>query len=181
MAFRPIQLVTDFITKLRDDQIVLLTALVSAAMLAGAHSFERFGNMPPCPLCLEQRETYWAAIFFALIAIGLWRWAKTKETAWPYLPSAAIVASLTYGAYLAGYHAGIEQKWWPGPTSCTASGNQLSIEEMLAQTDMQVVLCDKIPWSLFGISMAGYNFLIGCGLTLFAAIPLYRFLKERRS
>ena len=31
-----------------------------------------------------------------------------------------------------------------------------------------VVRCDEIAWSLFGISMAGYNFLISLALAVFA-------------
>jgi disulfide bond formation protein DsbB len=28
-----------------------------------------------------------------------------------------------------------------------------------------VVRCDEVPWSLFGISLAGYNAIIAAGLT----------------
>jgi len=36
--------------------------VISAAMLAAAHAFERFGGLDPCNLCLKQREVYWAAL-----------------------------------------------------------------------------------------------------------------------
>ena len=62
------------------------------------------------------------------------------------------------GAAVAVYHVGIEQHWWRGPTSCTAASTPASLEELKAQImATPVVFCDKIPWSLFGISMAGYN------------------------
>jgi disulfide bond formation protein DsbB len=72
---------------------------------------------------------------------------------------AALVA--LYGAYLAGYHAGIEYKWWPGPAECTGGGiavpNQGGLLEGLSSSE--IVFCDKVAWSMLGISMAGYNFL----------------------
>jgi len=41
-------------------------ALAAAlAMLGAAHAFERFGGLPPCSLCLKQREVYWAAVAIA--------------------------------------------------------------------------------------------------------------------
>ena len=41
-----------------------------------------------------------------------------------------------------------------------------------------MVRCDEIAWSLLGISMAGYNFILSIGLSL---IPVYTILKWKRS
>ena len=65
-------------------------------------------------------------------------------------------------AGLGGHHAGVEQHWWPGPTACTggASGAS-SIDQLRAMMHQQrIVQCDSISWTLFGISMAAYNFLL---------------------
>jgi disulfide bond formation protein DsbB len=38
----------------------------------------------------------------------------------------------------------------------------------------EVVRCDEVPWSLFGISLAGFNFMISAALAVFslsAALP----------
>jgi disulfide bond formation protein DsbB len=164
----------EFVKSLSDTAVIKITAALSAATLAGAHGFENFANLPPCPLCLDQREAYWAAIAFALLALGALKWDKTKHTHLPIFFIGAIVIALAYGAYLAGYHTGIEQKWWPGPTTCTGAGAALTIEQMLSQTDAKIVMCDVIPWSLFGISLAGYNLLIALGLAAFASIPILR-------
>jgi disulfide bond formation protein DsbB len=164
----------EFVKSLSDRVIIGITAAVSAATLAGAHGFENFANLPPCPLCLDQREPYWAAIALALLALGALKWDKLKDTRLPIFLMGAIVLALGYGAYLAGYHTGIEQKWWPGPATCTGAGAALTIEQMLGQTDAKIVMCDEIPWSLFGISLAGYNLLIALGLTAFASIPILR-------
>ena len=37
----------------------------SLAMLGAAHAFERFAGLPPCNLCLRQREVFWAAVVIA--------------------------------------------------------------------------------------------------------------------
>ena len=49
----------------------LVAALVSAAMLAIAHAFERFGGLAPCTLCLRQREVYWVALAVGLVGFAL--------------------------------------------------------------------------------------------------------------
>lgn len=46
-----------------------------------------------------------------------------------------------------------------------------TIEELRAQIlAAPVVRCDEVPWSLFAISMAGYNVLASLGLFVASAI-----------
>ncbi len=46
-----------------------------------------------------------------------------------------------------------------------------TIEELRAQIlAAPVVRCDVVPWSLFGVSMAGYNVLASLGLAVASAI-----------
>jgi disulfide bond formation protein DsbB len=42
-----------------------------------------------------------------------------------------------------------------------------------------VVRCDEVAWSLFGISMAGYNALISLGLAVFGLAALRHDLRRR--
>lgn len=46
-----------------------LTLAASVAMLAGAWSFQLFGGLQPCPLCLYQRWPYWIVVVFAGLAV----------------------------------------------------------------------------------------------------------------
>jgi disulfide bond formation protein DsbB len=67
------------------------------------------------------------------------------------------------------YHAGIEWKFWAGPAACAAAtlaqpGDILSS----LKEPVRVVACDEAPSRLLGISLAGYNALIGAALALFA-------------
>jgi len=70
------------------------------------------------------------------------------------------------GAGIAFYHAGVEQHWWEGPTTCTSQGIAgLSGEDLMAQImDAPIVRCDEIPWSMFGLSMAAWNGVVSLGL-----------------
>ena len=62
---------------------------------------------------------------------------------------------------MAGYHAGVEWQLWEGPAGCTASlaagASAADLVDQLLATP--VVRCDDVPWSLFGLSMAGWNTL----------------------
>ncbi|MBV9997193.1 MAG: disulfide bond formation protein B [Caulobacteraceae bacterium] len=143
---------------------------LSAAMLAIAHGFQTFGGLAPCHLCLKQREVYWTA----LVPAGLG--AALSPT--PYgaasrrLVGAALVLVFGYGAYLAGFHAGAEWKWWPAPASCASTGVRVSVQDLqalLAGAGARAPACDEAPWRLLGLSMAGWNFLASLALVGFSA------------
>ena len=63
------------------------------------------------------------------------------------------------GAGVAGYHAGVEWKFWPGPESCTGAGkiDVSSIKELLAGGPTKMPMCDRPAWIFLGVSMAGWN------------------------
>ena len=70
--------------------------------------------------------------------------------------------SIIISGAIALYHVGIEYDWWSGPSTCTSDGalpNTLS--ELHANGNINLITrCDKVPWSLFGFSLAFYNLLI---------------------
>jgi disulfide bond formation protein DsbB len=127
-------------------------------MLLGAYAFQHLGGMAPCKLCLWQRWPHAAAILIGVIIL------LTKQCRLAWLGA---VAALTTSA-IGFYHAGVEQGWWEGPTSCTSTGiANLSSEELLNQIlTAPLVRCDDIAWQLAGISMAGWNAIISLGLAV---------------
>jgi disulfide bond formation protein DsbB len=148
----------------------LLLLLASAAVLAIALAFQLIGGLQPCELCLDQRWPYYAVIAFAAPAFVAGR--RGAAVAFLWLAALAFLA----GAGLAFYHVGVEQHWIAGPTACTSSGGPAaSIEEfrrrLLAQ---QVVQCDEVQWSLFGLSLAGWNVVVSLALALFCLLALRR-------
>ncbi len=138
---------------------IALATFGSFSLLIGAFIFQAFGYAP-CAMCLWQRWPHGVAI-----VIGILFFITNKKY---FLPLGAISVATTGG--IGAFHVGVEQKWWEGPSSCTNSGNAfagLSGNDLLPSAPLQVekiVFCDDIVWELFGISMAGYNFLISIAL-----------------
>jgi len=144
---------------------LLFAAAASAVLLAIAHGFETFGRLPPCELCLHQREGYWIALAVALVGVAgskVWRSAPRAV--------ALLLGFIFLGeAALAAYHAGVEWRWWPGPASCTGGHGVVKPSDMLALLKgarMTVVQCDQAAWRLLGLSMAGWNALVALTLAL---------------
>jgi disulfide bond formation protein DsbB len=148
--------------------------IASAVVLGAALLSQYWGGLAPCELCLLQRWPWRAAILVSLIALVF-----GSRAAQPWV-SLGLAAVFVIGAGLAFYHVGVEQKWFAGPAACTASqGAATTIEEMKRQImGTAPVLCDKVQWSLFGVSLAGWNFLASLGM---AAVCLFAFARSRRA
>ncbi|MEM7663904.1 MAG: disulfide bond formation protein B [Pseudomonadota bacterium] len=144
----------------------LLAILASVAMLAGAHAFEAIGKMAPCPLCLRQRDIYWAAIAMAATGLILWQ----REPASRKLIALNVMLGLVFltGAVVAGYHAGVEWKFWQGPAGCSGGVGDISNIDLSSALDRPIatVSCTDAPWRMLGISMAGYNSAISAALAV---------------
>lgn len=151
------------------DHWALAAACASAAMLAAAHGFETFGGLPPCHLCLYQRDVYWTALSVGIagFALGYMRLAWAGRTAGYFLTLIFLV-----GAGIAAYHAGVEWKWWPGPASCTGGGavNAGQLAAFMSGAKSLPPQCDVAAWRMFGVSMAGYNAVISVVLVALSAI-----------
>ncbi len=143
---------------------------IAAATLAGAWFFQLVLEILPCPLCLEQRYAYYFAVpFAALVAFAAARGAPRGVV----LAGLAILALAALGnAVLGGYHAGVEWKFWQGPTDCTGPivnfGKAGSLFDNLDK--VKVVRCDEVQFRFLGISLAGYNVLISL---LMAAVAVW--------
>lgn len=76
------------------------------------------------------------------------------------------------GAGLAGYHVGVEYKWWAGPSGCGGGTGLADNTEALLQAlqNEKIVRCDEVAFTLFGLSMAGYNFLASLGLAALSGL-----------
>lgn len=128
--------------------------------LGAAFAFQYIGGLAPCILCIWQRYPYGVAIALGLVAFLL---AGKPQAARALIALAGLV--FLADAAIAAFHVGVEQKWWEGTAECGGSlAAGVSAEELKAQLlAAPVVRCDEVPWSLFGISMAGYNFLLALG------------------
>jgi disulfide bond formation protein DsbB len=83
---------------------------------------------------------------------------------------ATLAAVMVVGVALGAYHAGVEWKFWAGPTDCTGPINDFGTAGNLLQ-QMQttsVIRCDEAAWRFLGLSLAGYNALISAVLAFIA-------------
>lgn len=146
------------------DLALGVSLLTSVGLLAGAHVFEAFGYLP-CALCLDQREAHWAAAAVAIGGLAASRLLKAPMAAAAAVGAAALVYAVSAG--LAFFHTGVEFGYWP-PLGCDASlaPDTMSVSD-LAQAlapGARAISCTEAQWRLFGVSMAGYNFLASAGL-----------------
>ena len=142
-------------------QALLFSGLISFSVLASAISFEFFFDLAPCKLCIWQRWPH--VIIIAITILGLSILNKT----WILL---LISLSAIVTGIIGFYHTGIEQGWWSGPLGCS---NQFESETDISTLttlllETPVVKCDEIVWSLFNISMAGWNSLVSFFIAIFS-------------
>jgi disulfide bond formation protein DsbB len=140
-----------------DKILVGLSFALGLATIAGAWGSQLIGGLVPCELCLEQRMAYyWGLPVLALVLI---LWNRLPLPVW-YLAVAIGAAIFVRSTYMAGYHAGVEWGFWPGPTACTGTGTSLSFNDLSAGALKPVIACDAVQFRFLGISLAGYNALI---------------------
>ncbi|HWE47238.1 MAG TPA: disulfide bond formation protein B [Caulobacteraceae bacterium] len=154
---------------------VAFAFLASVAALATAHAFESFGGLAPCHLCLKQRDIYWFAIAISLPATVWALFFRSRGT--PKLAALLLFGVFVAGTVIATFHAGVEMKWWKGPSTCTGSpggGFDMAVmKAMLAGKHVATPMCDVIAWKMGGLTMAGYNAIasaILAGISLVASI-----------
>ena len=128
-----------------------LVIAVPALLLGGAYIGQYAFGLYPCEMCLWQRWPHFAAIGLALLAH-----VAPRPRLWVALAALAILVSGAIGAF----HAGVEYGWWEGVTGCATAIGGDGADPLAAIMDAPLVRCDQAPWSIAGISLAGFNFLI---------------------
>ena len=141
----------------------LIAFAVPAGLLAGAYVSQYAFGLYPCEMCWWQRYAHFAALVPAILAFVI-----PPQRLWTALAGLAILASGLIGLF----HAGVEYGWWDGITACSAmlSDEGSSALEQIMNTPL--VRCDEPQWTLLGISLAGFNFLISVAgaLAVFALL-----------
>ena len=141
---------------------------VPALLLAGAYTSEYGFGLFPCEMCWWQRYPHFAAVALALLST-----AAQPRRLWIALAALAILASGLVGAF----HAGVEYGWWEGITAC-ASNIEAGGDPLAAIMNAPLVRCDVAPWTLAGISLAGFNALV----SVTSAVAIFVLVaKDRRA
>jgi disulfide bond formation protein DsbB len=133
-----------------------------AAILIGAYIFEALGYAP-CELCLMQRWAYYVGIpFAAFMALAKPRWMGPGLVALGFI----LIANAIFGVF----HAGVEWKWWDGPSTCSGTG---ALSEGLPNLLKPGVMCNEAAIRIAGLSLAGWNAII-CGTLAVLALRATR-------
>ena len=128
-------------------------------LLVGAYVSQYGFGLYPCEMCWWQRWPHFAAVALALVSF----FAPPRRL-WVALAAGGILTSGLIGLF----HAGVEYGWWEGITSCASIPLTSEGESALdAIMNAPVVRCDEPAWTLLGISLAGFNFLISAAGSLF--------------
>ena len=130
-----------------------LALILPAALLGGAYVSQYGFGLYPCEMCWWQRYPHFVALGFAVLAF-----VAPPQRLWVALAALAVIVSGAIG----GFHAGVEYGWWEGLTACSTTIAGDSDDPLAAILAAPVIRCDVAPWDLFGISLAGWNFLISC-------------------
>lgn len=137
-------------TALKRAQYIAL--LLPAALLGGAYISQYGFGLYPCEMCWWQRWPHFAAAPLALLSF---------ITALKRLLTALAGAAVLISGLIGGFHAGVEYGWWEGITGCSlpvvAEDGGSALDAIMSAP---LVRCDAAPWDLFGISLAGWNFLV---------------------
>jgi disulfide bond formation protein DsbB len=138
----------------RFQQARLLALLLPAALLAGAFGSQYIGGLAPCEMCYWQRWPHEAAVVIALFTFT----GRSELTNRILLLLAATAIAVSGG--IGVFHAGVEYGWWEGLTQCSTmpgAGGGNIIDDIMKTP---LVRCDVPQWTLFGISLAGYNAIV---------------------
>ena len=145
------------------DQARALALGIPVALLGGAYISQYGFGLFPCEMCLWQRYPHFAAVGLALLS-----YTMVPNRAWAALAGLAVLTSGLIG----GFHAGVEYGWWEGITGCSSLPSTIDVMDVNAAP---LVRCDVAPWDLFGVSLAGWNFLISTiGGAAIVALAAYR-------
>lgn len=156
-------------------------ASLAAAMLFAVHALETWGDYPPCELCLRAREVVWTAFYAALVGLApavllpRARWPRP----WVRVGVVTVGVAFAVATGLAAYHAGVEWRWWPGPTACTGGhAGPVSAADVRAVLSgartVHMVRCDEAAFRIAGLSLAGWNAPVSAALALGSLLVLLR-------
>jgi disulfide bond formation protein DsbB len=142
----------------------LIALLLPLALVGGAHLSQAFG-LVPCEMCWWQRWPHYAAAIVAALSFVVP--GRVTQTLFVLFAAVLIAVSGAIGVF----HAGVEYHWWQGITACTAHATVADPMAMLNEALRRpLIRCDVAQWSLFGISLAGFNaiFSLGGAAVIFA-------------
>jgi disulfide bond formation protein DsbB len=160
------------------ERLALVVLGVGVFTLITALFFEHVGGYQPCELCLKERVIYYLSAPAGLIAYLLA--SRRPALAMPLLALCGV--GYLANTVLAAYHAGVEWRFWAGPSSCTGLGDvATSVNDLLGKIKTErPVPCDVAQFRFAGISFAGYDALLSLGMAAFIFVAIALRFNHRR-
>ena len=113
-----------------------------------------------CKLCLYQRVPYIFAIFISFIGYNYFKNDKILIL---------IILIFSISALISGYHFGIENNIFKEFSGCTTGTLEIiDKSELLKSLNENVSSCKDVNFKLFGISLAGINFILSLLIIIYS-------------
>lgn len=147
----------------------VIVTIGMAVIILSALALQYLGGYVPCELCLKERWPYYIGIPVVVLA-GLASALRLPPAVPRGLLGLAVVIMLV-GAGLSVYHAGVEWKFWEGPSSCTSSLNAIAkttgglLDDLSNQHGPS---CSDAALRVLGLSLSGWNVIVSLILALIA-------------
>jgi disulfide bond formation protein DsbB len=153
--------------RLSASAVAGIALLFAAAVILAALAFEHIGGYTPCPLCLQQRYSYYLGIPALAAALVLLRLSHRNAAA---AILAAVGVAFLVNAGLAVYQAGAEWRFWDPPATCATPTQLPTFDVKSMNLDRVPASCGVASWRFLGLSFAGWNAVASAGLAAGAAL-----------
>ena len=152
--------------------ILLFVSLFSIGIALIA---EFFYGLQPCELCLKQRHPYYLFILLILFIFFI----PILHKIFIYI---IVQIGALYGIFYSLWHVGVENKLIMGPSSCSAglliSESTIDLKKQILKKE--VISCEEVIWSFFGISAASLNAILLLFIFVINALYIYRIWKRKK-
>tara|TARA_Y100000768_G_scaffold317598_1_gene252864 strand:- start:454 stop:933 length:480 start_codon:yes stop_codon:yes gene_type:complete len=132
-----------------------LLFIISLFSISSALFAEYIYGLQPCELCLKQRHPYY---LFMLILLCIFFIPKLYK----FYAFLLIQLGAIYGIFYSVWHVGVENNFISAPSGCSSglslSENTADLKEQILSK--QVISCDEVVWSMFGLSAASINTIV---------------------
>ena len=135
---------------LKRKNIYLLIFVYSIFAILSAVYIEKVLGYLPCKLCIYQRIPFLISIFVCFL--GYYYFKSDRILI-------GLIVLFVLNTVLSGYHFGIENGIFEEYTGCTNTNIDIINKEKILETLDMVKNCKNVEFTLFGISLAGINFL----------------------
>ena len=147
-----------------------------AALLTAYFFFQKYMGLEPCPLCIIDRWIVAAlGCGFLCVAISSKFILKVTALCWNFI--FIILAFIT-----GGRHLWLEANPPPLDESggCSPGGQKIqSVIEWLSTAFVGTSDCSTVPWSLFGLSVAGWTMVFFVALALLLSLTAITCYQDR--